>query len=168
MRYCTVLLHAVDRALFWICGLLVLAFAVLLVLQVVLRFAFGVPLFWLEEFCVFLLVGLTFLGAAMAWGRRAHVTVDMLPTMLPDSRRAILFVLVDVIVLFFALWAAKAGWEFAFFSMNKRALTMNMPVGYGYLAVPVAFAVVAVQSAIFLLLRLKGAAEPFATPQMEI
>lgn len=157
-------LRILDKTLCGVCAAIVLAFAVLLIVQVVLR-QMGQPLFWIEELCQYLMIYLCFLGSAIAWGRREHLTVDFLPEMLAPVWRKHLKTLVDAIVLGFALWACWVSWDFAIFSMRKTSISMNAPVGYGYLGAPIGFAIMALQSLIFIGARNKDVAP--AQPELE-
>lgn len=143
------MLRAIDLALCVVCVVIVSTFATLLIAQVGLR-QLGQPLFWIEELCQFLMIYLCFLGSAIAWGRREHLTVDFLPTLLPDGGRVVLKVIVDLIVMAFACWAFYVSLEFALFSMRKTSISMDVPIGYGYLGAPAGFAIIALQSLIFI------------------
>lgn len=150
-------LTALDKGLCAICAAMIVAFSVMLIAQVGLR-QIGEPLFWIEELCQYLMVYLCFLGTAIAWGRREHLVVDFLPSLLPETPRKVLTFVVDAVVLVFAVWAAWASAEFALFSMRKISISLEAPVGYGYLGAPVGFAIVALQSLIFMFCGQQGLA----------
>lgn len=143
-------LKVIDRSLCAICAAMIVAFSVMLIAQVALRQA-GHPLFWVEELCQYLMVYLCFLGSAIAWGRREHLTVDFLPSLLSAKWRKVLTIAVDAIMLVFAAWAAYASAEFALFSMRKISISLEAPVGYGYLGAPIGFSIIMLQSFIFML-----------------
>lgn len=142
-------LRIIDRSLCAICATMIVTFSSLLIAQVALRQA-DQPLFWVEELCQYLMVYLCFLGSAIAWGRREHLTVDFLPSLLGPKWRRALAIAVDAVVLVFAAWAAHASAEFALFSMRKISISLEAPVGYGYLGAPIGFAIIALQSLIFM------------------
>ena len=148
-------LAALDKSLCAVCAAILVAFSVMLIVQVALR-QIGEPLFWIEELCQYLMVYLCFLGTAIAWGRREHLVVDFLPSLLPETPRKVLAFAVDSAVLAFAAWAAFASAEFALFSMRKISISLDAPVGYGYLGAPVGFAIVALQSLIFIVCGQQG------------
>ncbi|WKL25039.1 TRAP transporter small permease (plasmid) [Sinorhizobium meliloti] len=68
--------------------LLVFAFVVI-ALQIVTRFVFHDPMFWTEEAARYAFVWLVALGAAEGVTSRTHITMDIVPRMLPE--RAQLF-----------------------------------------------------------------------------
>ncbi|MBK0392124.1 TRAP transporter small permease [Ramlibacter algicola] len=148
-------LAGLDTGLCAICAATIVAFSVMLIAQVGLR-QIGEPLFWIEEVCQYLMVYLCFLGTAIAWGRREHLVVDFLPSLLPDTPRKVLTFAVDAVVLVFAAWAAWASAEFALYSMRKISISLEAPVGYGYLGAPIGFAIVSLQSLIFMVCGEKG------------
>jgi TRAP-type C4-dicarboxylate transport system permease small subunit len=156
-RVGTATLAALDKGLCAACAAMIVAFSVMLIVQVALR-QIGEPLFWIEELCQYLMVYLCFLGTAIAWGRREHLVVDFLPSLLPETPRKALTFAVDAFVLVFAAWAAFASAEFALYSMRKVSISLEAPVGYGYLGAPVGFAIVALQSLIFMVCRQQGLA----------
>lgn len=142
-------LRVIDQTLCVACAAIVITFTVLLAVQVALRAVDG-ALFWVEEFCQYLLVYLCFLGSAAAWGRRDHIAVEFLPEILTGRTRSFLIGLVDVIMLGFVLWGLIVSAEFAIYSMRKTSLTMPIPVGVGYLGAPIGFALMALQTLIFI------------------
>lgn len=149
LRWDERLLWGIDEVLSIVCVAIVCAFTVILVLQVGLRLA-DRALFWAEELCQYLIVYLCFLGSAIAWGRREHIAVEFLPELLGSKWRAILTALVDLTILVFAGWACFVSAEFALFSMRKMSITLDVPVGYGYLAAPIGFGLMVIQTLIFI------------------
>ncbi len=140
----------IDRGLCALCAAIIAAFSVMLIAQVFLR-QVGEPLFWIEELCQYLMVYLCFLGSALAWGRREHLVVDFLPSLLGEKQKKVLAFLVDGTVLAFAVWATYASAEFAIFSMRKTSISLDLPVGYGYLGAPIGFAIMGFQSLVYLM-----------------
>lgn len=143
------LLRMIDQTLCVACAAIVITFTILLAVQVALRAVDG-ALFWVEEFCQFLLIYLCFLGSAAAWGRRDHIAVEFLPEILTGRARSLLIGLVDVIMLVFVLWGLFVSTEFAIYSMRKTSLAMPVPVGVGYLGAPIGFAFMTLQTLIFI------------------
>lgn len=159
-------LAALDKGLCAVCAAMIVAFSVMLIAQVGLR-QIGEPLFWIEEVCQYLMVYLCFLGTAIAWGRREHLVVDFLPSLLPEMPRKVLVFAVDAVVLLFSAWAAWASLDFALYSMRKISISLEAPVGYGYLGAPVGFAIVALQSLIFMVCGPQGLASSTQQPELQ-
>ncbi|GGD17832.1 TRAP transporter small permease [Aureimonas glaciei] len=151
---------ALDRVLCIACTLIVVAFACLLAGQVALRYAWDAPLFWVEELCRFLLVYLTFLGSALAWGRRDHIAIDFVLDVVGGRIRKAMIVMVDLLLLGFFIWAVYAGWVYASASMSRISISLGVPNGYAYACAPIAFAIMAVQTIVFLIRGDRDLAQP--------
>jgi TRAP-type C4-dicarboxylate transport system permease small subunit len=83
-------IHPVTRALEMVCGLLLAAMAVLLFIQVTARYLLNSPPEWTEELARIVFVYVTYIGAAVAIARQAHLKIDLLPMALPPKARSIL------------------------------------------------------------------------------
>ena len=129
------------------CGLLVgfsAAMIAVVVLQVICRYLFNNSLFWSEELARMLLVQITFLGAAVAFRKRAHIAVDILAARLgPRSRRLLHIVSLLACAALFAAMLVY-GWSFGRILVLQQAA--SLPVN---LAVP--FAVIPVSGGVLLL-----------------
>lgn len=84
----------------WVAGSLVFAIFLLLIANVVCR-SIGVPLIWVDELAVLLMVWAAFVGASMGLAHRQHIAVTLLPDALGALARRRLAVLVDVLLLVF-------------------------------------------------------------------
>jgi TRAP-type transport system small permease protein len=72
-------------------------------LQVFFRYVVWVPMPWTEEVARFLLVWVTFLGAASVTRRKLHITVDWLTSKLSPRTGYVLGVFVYVMILLFLI-----------------------------------------------------------------
>lgn len=153
------ILSAIDVVLKAICSFFVFVMALLLIVQVVMRYGFNASFFWIEEVCTYLLVSVCFLGGALAFGRREHITVDFIFDVLPPKGNAVLRYLLDFIIFAFCLWAFFASCEYVAFSMRKKSFTTGLPTGVGYVCVPVAFLLICVQCVTFAYMRVTGRTE---------
>ncbi len=125
------ILNAIDIVLRALCCVFIAVITVLLVLQVAMRYGFNASLFWIEEVCSYMLVSVTFLGGALAFGRREHITVDFIFEVLASRSNKILRYLVDIIVFAFCFWGLFASWDYVVFSMGKKSVTTGLPTGVG-------------------------------------
>ncbi|KAA1261342.1 2,3-diketo-L-gulonate TRAP transporter small permease protein YiaM [Rubripirellula obstinata] len=117
----------------------------LLVLDVVwgvfTRYAIGQQANWTEELARFLLIWVSLLGGAVAFGTKGHLGVDyFVGKFHPDARKAVA-VLGHLVVLFFA----GAIFLYGGFQVVRDALAMEQmtpalgwKMGYVYLALPIA------------------------------
>lgn len=101
--------------------------------QVFFRYALNDSLFWSEELGRMLLVWLTFLGAATAYRRGAHIGVDALVSRLPTAARRTARVLAVLASLVFFAAMAVYGWRY----MQLVAMQTTPALGWS-MRVPVA------------------------------
>lgn len=78
----------VTMLLGWICAALVAAMTILMTIQVVGRYVMHNPPGWTEELARVAFVYATFLGAALAVARHAHLGIDLINNALPVRVRA--------------------------------------------------------------------------------
>ena len=110
-------------AIFW-------AMAVIVFLQFFTRYVMNDSFAWTEEIARYLLMIVTFVGAATAFRRGTHISVEMAHVMLPLPAVRVLNLVIDVIVVgFVALlcWYAIA--------IAQRMQIQTMTVVYGAIAI---------------------------------
>lgn len=69
----------VEKTVVWIAFAIMLS---LLLIQVICRYCFHMPLAWAEELIRYSYIGVSFMGAIVATRERSHITIDILPTIL--------------------------------------------------------------------------------------
>lgn len=80
-------LRAIKRARFveYIIAILAAILSVVVLLQVVFRYALNNPLHWTEEMARFLLIWIVLLGAAIGIKRKSHFSLDILVKQFPKG-----------------------------------------------------------------------------------
>jgi TRAP-type C4-dicarboxylate transport system permease small subunit len=108
------------------------------VLQVLVRFL-GISLPFTEELAGFLLIWVSLLGASYATGKRMHLAIDLLPRKSTPVRQQQLNVLINLVVIFFALIVMVVGgsnYVYIAFTLQQKSPVLELPVGYVYLIAP--------------------------------
>ncbi|RBW70944.1 TRAP transporter small permease [Bacillus taeanensis] len=109
-----------------------IAMAVLVFGNVVLRYAFNSGITWSEEMSRFLFVWLVFLGAIAAFKDNMHLGVDIVTNMLPEKVKKIAFVISNLLVLY-VLWLLLEGsWKMTLLNMSSLAPATKIPLGFVY------------------------------------
>lgn len=107
--------------------------------QVVARYGFAAPLSWSEELSRFLFVWLSFLAAWLAWNRREHIVVDVLPeTLRPAASR-----LCEALVLGFAVLAMAQGMRLMGLASRQPSAALNLPMVWVYAGFYAGFVLIA-------------------------
>jgi TRAP-type transport system small permease protein len=142
---------AVDTAVILIGGSL----AVLIFTNVVLH-AFGKDLAWLTELGELLMVWVTFLGGAAAAQRGAHMSINEFLDKLTVPKRRLadaavqMFTLILLaVVLFYGLRIVKGSWD-------NTLTTLEWPMAWQYMPMPLGIGLMALFVAWDLLLILRG------------
>lgn len=108
--------------------------------QVLTRFIMGDPSSYTEELARFLLMWIGFLGAAYAYRRHSHLSLDILRHKLPAHRRIWANRLIHLVSLSFALVAMVYGGlqlVSLTLSLKQTSAALQIPIGYVYLCIPV-------------------------------
>lgn len=137
-----------------------LVLATLIMVQgVFLRYLFGRPTVWQTEVSIYLLVFVTFVGAAYGLKHHAHVGVDLVIERLPVRARlaARLFnAVVSLVVVVFVIWTAYGTWWEAVEGNFRSPTALRAPLSVVYGIVPLGMLLVAFQYVAFLIEGFRG------------
>lgn len=154
-------LNGLERLL---CAALVVAFSLLLLINVTLRYVFARPLYFAEEACVLIMIGMAFLATSLALARRELVAVTLLLDHLPARPQRWLRTASDVVVillLLLMLYAASV-WILSNSVQYERAITLGLPKWPFFAVLPAVFATMSVHAFVNILEDLWGDVEPRA------
>lgn len=126
----------IDRLLEFACVALMLVAVGVACLQVVLRYIFRSGLPWPEEVATWVFAWAVFLGMAVATGREAHISIDVVLRRLSPRARAGLEFVIRAIMAAASIMLVVHGMEYV-----QRAIAaspaLQLPMKYFFLAVPV-------------------------------
>ena len=128
------------------------------------RYVMGEQAKWTEELARFLLIWVSLLGGAVAFGTKGHLGVDYFVGLFHPEARKLMAVVSHLIVLFFAgAIFVFGGWRVVADTLALGQTTSALPLkmGYIYLALPI--------SGIFMLLyTIENLIETLSTPTSEL
>ncbi|MEO3388737.1 TRAP transporter large permease subunit [Mesorhizobium sp. CAU 1741] len=129
-------LLVLDRVLEVLCIGLMLAAVSVSCLQVVLRYVFNSGLPWPEEFATWVFAWAVFIGMAVATGREAHISIDVVLRLLPHRPRSALEFFNRCVMAAASIMLLVHGMDYV-----NRAIAaspaLQWPMKYFFLAVPV-------------------------------
>lgn len=105
------------------------------------RYAMGAQAEWTEELARFLLIWISLLGGAVAFGEKAHLGVDYFVGLFDTSAQKMLAVFAQLVVLFFAISIFLIGGTRVVIDtlgMGQDTPALGIQMGYVYLALPIA------------------------------
>ena len=116
---------------------LMASMAVLVFLNVVMRYVFNQSIFWVEEFTQIQMIWVAYLGAGLALREGRHVAVDMLQDLLPAPLRRAARLCIALALALFLLTLAVLGVQIALFTWSQETPAMGLPAGLPYLGIPI-------------------------------
>lgn len=123
---------AVDGAVV----LLIASMVVVVFAQVIFRYVIRSSPPWTEEFSRFNFIWLTFIGAVAAFRRKGHLIIETLITLLPEKVSGALVLPVQLMISALLLILVYQGIILCHSGWHTMASTMNFPLTFIYLAVP--------------------------------
>lgn len=99
--------NQIERA---ILGLILIVLIIMGFISVVCRFVLRVPLAWAEEFMLFCMVWIAYLGASAAANERKHVRVGLFVGLMPKPIQKAVSLLADVLWVVCALFLIYLGY----------------------------------------------------------
>jgi len=135
MKFRKILDKMLERAVIILMGALVLD----VLWQVASRYLLQKPSSFTDELAGFLLIWVGLLGAAWAAGMKHHLAIDLLYQKLSPQRRRYLDIVINLMVMLFALSVMVVGgiWlVYTRFYLGQISAAMQIPIGYVYMVVP--------------------------------
>lgn len=107
-------------------------------LQVVMR-EFDNSLSWTEELARYSFIWLVYIGISYGVKKDRHIKVDVVLLLLKDKGQIILSIISNLLVLFFALFVIRYGFDIAsqLLSFGQKSPANQIPMGLVYMATPI-------------------------------
>lgn len=126
-----------DKVLEVICCVLLSLMTIFVTWQVVSRYILNNPSTVTEELVLISFVWMALLGSAYVFGKQDHMRMSFLVDKLSDKNQNKIKLLSEVIVIIFAaLVLVFGGSKMSQLSMGQLSSSLQIPMGYIYLALP--------------------------------
>lgn len=135
MKIVKKLFITLDKFLAAIVVFLFSALVLTITLQVTFRFL-AISSSWTTELAIFLFIWLVFIGGFFTIRKGLNITFDIVIDLATGSAWKLLFTFVNVVSVGFLLFIVVEGFQIAF-SLRGNSPVLQIPMTYGYLAVPV-------------------------------
>ena len=160
----------IDKIIEVLCTLIMGYMVLAVCWQVITRFILKNPSTLTEEILRYLLVWTTMVGGAYAYGRRKHLSINMLTKKLPYKQQKMLDIIIQIIVIAFAVVVMiMGGFNMVGTTSNQISAALHLPMPYVYASIPVGGILIIFYSLIFIVEDFKEmngkAAEPAAAEQ---
>lgn len=128
--------------------------------QVITRFVLKNPSTVTEEILRYLLVWTTMVGGAYAYGRRKHLSINMLAKKLPARAQKLLDIFVQAIVIAFCVVVMIIGdLRLVETTFNQISSALHLPMPYVYASILVGGVLIIFYAIIFILEEIKAMRE---------
>ena len=145
--------RALDRVLGAFLSILMFVLVVDVVWQVLTRFVLTQPSSFTDELARFLLIWVGLLGAAYAVGQRLHLAIDLISDRLEPRRRQLLGIVIESVVLAFAVGVLLVGgWKLVSLTLllGQTSAALGLPLGYVYSVLPLSGGIMAFYAIVFI------------------
>ena len=132
----------VDRLVSWIVMGLLICMILTTSAGVLWRYGFNSALSWTEELSRFLLVWVSFLGAAMATYRGSHIGIAVVFDRLPAVAQLWVSRIVDIMVIAYMGCVLMGGIKILPFVHVRVAATLPFPMSVPYCVMPLSAALI--------------------------
>ncbi|RLA99098.1 MAG: TRAP transporter small permease [Deltaproteobacteria bacterium] len=127
---------AINQVTEWSLFVLGFAMAIIIATQVFFRYALNHSLFWSEELGRMLLVWISFLGATVAYKRKAHIGIDFIVQKLPGNLATKIRILTYVFSLCFFSIMIIYGTKFTLFIKFQKSPALGISKSIPFAVIP--------------------------------
>ncbi|MDO5739644.1 MAG: TRAP transporter small permease [Ornithinimicrobium sp.] len=132
----------------WLSAIALVAATLITTHAVVTRYFFKAPTIWQTESTIYLMMLVTFVGAAYGLKHHAHVGVDLAINALPQRPQLIMRIinaLLCIGVVLVVFWTSFNNWQEAYLFNYKSATAFRFPLWIAYAILPMGMLLVALQ-----------------------
>ncbi len=116
---------------------LILLISLFLFMQVLFRYVFHFPLYWVEEVVKYLMIYVTTIGGGVAFYDSGHPRIIVFCNMLPQKIRPYYEIALRILILFFAGVFIFIGTRYALDNWWIATSALEIPYTWPYLALPI-------------------------------
>lgn len=127
-------------------GIGVLGIVVMCMSEIIARNIFSTSISWSGEAARYLFVYVVFIGAAALARDREYICMDLLKTKVPDSISYYYNLIMDIILILFAVVLIYSGYELAIENSMQVSAAMGLPKNWVYMVMPVSGALIIIYS----------------------
>ena len=128
---------SLDKVLEFICCTLLALMTILVTWQVVSRYVLNNPSTVTEELVLFSFVWMGLLGGAYLFGKNEHMAMTFLFDKLSEKNQIKVRIFFELVIMAFAVFILVfGGWNMSKLSMGQLSSSLQIPMGYIYLALP--------------------------------
>ena len=111
----------------------------MVIFTVITRYFFGYSPDWSDELPRFIVIWITFIGMSYCVRKGEHVVIDVIITKFKGKLKKLLSLIILIICFVTLVYMTFVSYELTakVFATNQKSVTLNIPMGYVYMAVPI-------------------------------
>ena len=148
--------RSINRRIESLLFVLGLSMTVIVAIQVFSRYVLNHSLFWSEELARYLLVWLTFMGASVAYRRKAHPSIDVVFVRTSPSVQKLFTILVHLASIFLFGVMVFFGLRFSYFVRMQISPALHLPKWIIFSIIPISGFILLIHGMAFLFGEVKG------------
>lgn len=148
--------RSINRRIESLLFVLGLSMTVIVAIQVFSRYVLNHSLFWSEELARYLLVWLTFMGASVAYRRKAHPSIDVVFVRTSPSVQKLFTILVHLASIFLFGVMVFFGLRFSYFVRMQISPALHLPKWIIFSIIPISGFILLIHGLAFLFGEVKG------------
>lgn len=133
-----------------ISGLFLSITVLVVIVNVVLRYAFQSGLFWVEEVATTAFIWSVFVGAAAAYKYKMHIGIDLITALFPEKARELISIVINFLMFLINGYICYLSTLFIQANRLKRTPVLDVSAMYVNLAITVGFGLISIHAAVFL------------------
>ncbi|SMO94312.1 TRAP transporter small permease [Gracilimonas mengyeensis] len=129
-----------DRFLEYFLAFLMAVMLISVSWQVISRYLLGDASSFTDELARYMLIWVGMLGGAYAAGQRMHLAIDLLPSKLKGKSKYRLAIVINLLIIFFALVTLVIGGSrlvYITYSLGQTSAAMQIPIAFVYTILPI-------------------------------
>jgi TRAP-type C4-dicarboxylate transport system permease small subunit len=119
---------------------------VIVFIQVITRKLFNHVFFWSEEVTLLLMVWFSFMGIAIGFREKLHMSMDSVTKFFPKRVNKLLDKIIDVCIFLFGLYLIVNGWQFTVLMNESKLPATQLPNSVQYVVMPLTGVMICVYS----------------------
>lgn len=130
-------LHGVNKGTEFLTSAFLVIMVVIIFLQIISRILIQSSFPWTEELARFLMIWLTFLGAAFSFQYGAHIGITLITNKIPKKVAAVVQIIVCLLcVVLFSILIVQ-GYDLVMRSTTQVSPALGVPMNYVYTIIPI-------------------------------
>lgn len=139
---------SVSKILSWISFYIMIAFTLLVAIQVISRYVFNSPTTWTELVARYLFVWSVMLYMPVVYRQNANPAFDLIHNKFAPNIRKWVDLIIQISIFFCALFLVRWGFQFCIMMKNKMVVglghSIRIPLNVAYAAIPTGAALLSV------------------------